>query len=278
MAAASIIQPDHTLEERIYDLQKRDSAVRVRQILEEATQLLGKGRHIEASALVDKAEAMSSSASVSESDRTDASAGCCDPNAAKMKKLAAKLVADIGNGLAKVLVGAIEDLEQHITGETRSLTSAFSQRLDKIQAAIEGLQPIAERLELVVQAGAAADAKYAQLAAATASLQQADSRHDAEIGALRSQFEGLAAFSRDRTNEICQRIEEQERLISTANSATSELTARIAASAERLERQASAIRALHQAHEERATALGQVADVLARMRPTAEIPQTIAAI
>jgi chromosome segregation ATPase len=277
MAAASIIQPDHSLEERVYDLQKRDSSVLVRQILEEATHLLGEGRHVEASALVDKAEAMSS-ASVRESDRTDTAAGCVDPNAAKMKKLAAKLVADIGNGLAKVLVGAIEDLEQHITGETRSLTSAFSHRFDKIEAAIECLQPIAERLELVVQSGAVADAKYAQLAAATASLQEADSRHDAEIGALRNQFEGLAAFSRDRTNEICQRIEEQERLIATANSATSELTARIAASAERLERQASAIRALHQAHEERATALGQVAEVLGRMRTTAEIPQTIAAI
>jgi hypothetical protein len=277
MAAASIIQAEHTLEERIYDLQRHDFGAGVRQILEEAAQLLGEGRHIEASTLVEKAEAVSSSVSAGQSGEVGAPGASGDTNAAKMKNLAAKLVADIGTGLAKVLVGAIEDLEQHITGETKAWTLAFSERLDKIQATIECLQPIAERLDILVQAGAAVEAKYEQLAAITASLQAADSRHDAEIGALRNQFESLSAFSRDRIHEICQRIEEQERLISTANSTTCELTARVAAAAERLERQASAIRSLHQAHQQRAAALDQVAEVLGRMRPN-EIPQPIAEI
>lgn len=278
MSAASIIQPDHTLEERLYVLQRRDLTAAVRQILEEAAHLLGEGRHIEAAALIDKAEAISSSVSAGESGRAGAPAHGGDPNAAKTKNLAAKLVADISAGLAKVMVGAIEDLEQHITGETRNLTSVFSERLDKIQATIECLQPIIERLDMLVQAGAAVEAKCDQLVATTASLQEADSRHDAEISALRNQFETLSAFSTDRINDICQRIEAQERLIAAANSTTFELTARIATAADRLERQAGAIRALHQAHHERATALDQVAEVLGRMRPTAENPQTIAAI
>ena len=277
MAAASIIQADHTLAERIYALQKRDLSAGVRQILEEAAQLLGEGRHIEASALVDKAEAISSCVPASQSGGAGTPAASGDPNAAKMKTLAAKLVADIGTGLAKVLVGAIEDLEQHLTGETRAWTSAFGERLDKIQAAVECLQPIAERLDILVQAGAAVEAKYEQLAATTISLQEAHCRHDAEIGALRNQFESLSAFSRDRIHEICQRIEEQERLISTANSTTFDLTTRVATAAERLERQASAIRAVHQAHQQRAAALDEVAEVLARMRST-EIPQPIAEI
>lgn len=276
--SVSIIQPDHSLEERIYNLQKSNLSPNARQILEEAAQLLGDGRHIEASALVDKAEAVTSSPSAGESGRTGAPIGYGDREAAKVRPLVARLVSDIGAGLTKVLVGAIEDLEHHIMGETRSLTSAFSQRLDKIQATIECFQPIAERLDMLVQAGAAVEEKYERLAAATVSLKEADSRHEAEIGALRNQIQGLSASSRNRMDEICQRVDQQERLISTANLITAELTAKIAAAAERLERQASAIRVVHQAHQQRATALDQVAEVLGRMRPTEEISQAVAAI
>lgn len=277
MSAVSIIQPDHTLEERIYVLQKRGLSAGARQILEEAVQLLADGRHIEAAALVDKAEAMSPPALPGPPAHSGSPAGSVEGAAANVPQaLAAKLVTDISSGLAKVLVNAIQDLERHLTGETRKLTSALNERLDKIQATVECLQPISQRLEGLVQAGQAAEAKYEELAAAAAILQEAGSRHEAEIGVLRSQIQDLSASTTDRVNGICRRLEEQERQISSANSITSELAARIAATAERLEHHAGAIRGLHREHQHRAAALDQVAETLDRMRTSAQASQAIA--
>ena len=279
MSAASISQPDRPLDERIWNLRKRDLSAAVRQIVEEAAQLLGDGRVVEASALIDQAEATSSLASTSEAGYAETLANCDEAAGSDVEQaLAARLVTDIANGLAKVLVEAIQGLERHFTGETRRLTSALSCRLDRIQANIECLQPLTERLESLVQSGAAVEARYEQLAATTACLQEADSRHDAEIHTLQLQLQELSVSSRDRMNEICHRIEEQERLISSANSTTSDLTARIEAVAERLERHADAIRSLHQEHQQGAAALNQVAEVLGRMRTAAEALQTVAAL
>jgi len=275
--AASIIQPDHTLEDRIYILQKSKLTPDARGILEEAARLLGDGRQTEALALVDKAEAVSSSASNYETGHIGASTPSGEPGAPNVgKPLAAQLATDIADGLSKVLVGAIENLERHIAGETRGLTSALSERLDKIQSTVECLQPLTQQLDSLVQAGTAVEAKYEQLVAITASLQEAHFRRDAEIGDLRQQVQDLSASASDRINEICHRLEEQERQISTANSTTSELAVRIAAAAERLERHAGAVRALHQDRQQRSAALDQVAELLGRLRTPAETQEAIA--
>ena len=152
------------------------------------------------------------------------------------------------------------------------LTAAVRQIVD------EALQPLAERLESLIQAGAVVQARSEELAAATLRLQEADSRHDAEIHRLQLQLHELSGSTRDRINEICHRIEEQERQISTANSTTSDLSAKIEAAAERLERHASVIRLMNQEHQQRAAALDQVAEVLVRIRTAAEAPQTMAAL
>jgi chromosome segregation ATPase len=258
MAAASIIQPDRTLEERICDLQKCDLSEGVKQIVEEAVQLLGDGRYFEASALVDQAEAASSSApdgATSDAETLASESESDGSNAAQ--ELAARLVTDIANGLAKVLVGAFQSLERHMSSETKRLVSEFSCRLDRIQSNVECLQPLVQQLDNLVQAGA---------------------RHGTEIDALRLQFQELSVSSSDRINEICHRIEEQEREISAANSTTSNLAARFEAVAERLERHAGVIRSLHQEHQHRGAALDEVAEVLSRMRTAAEKPQGIAAL
>src|SRR5215469_3559910 len=66
MMSAVSMASDHSLEERIYQMQKLGLDSGVREILEEASQLCAEGRHIEASALAEKAEAMISAAAPSE--------------------------------------------------------------------------------------------------------------------------------------------------------------------------------------------------------------------
>jgi chromosome segregation ATPase len=167
--------------------------------------------------------------------------------------------------LANVLVGAVQDLERHMTGETKRLASALDQRLDKLQATIESLQPLHERLDNLTEAGIAVQEKYDQLAAATVSLQDADVRRNEEIGVLRLQVQELSSAT-THIDEVCRRIEGHESQISTVNSTISELTSRMAGAAERLERHAGAIRALHQGGQQRTFAVDQVVEVLSRIK------------
>jgi chromosome segregation ATPase len=188
------------------------------------------------------------------------------PEAAPSEEpLAVRILTTVANGLANVLVSAIQDLERHMTGETKRLASALDQRLDKLQATVETLQPLHERLDNLAEAGIAVQEKYEQLAAATVSLQDADARHNEEIGVLRLQLQELSSAT-THIDELCRQIEGHERQITAVNSTISELTSRISAAAERLERHTGAIRALHQGSQQRTFALDQVAEVLSRMK------------
>jgi hypothetical protein len=268
MSAVSMAS-DHSLEERIYQMQKLDLDPGVREILEEASQLCAEGRHIEASALAEKAEAMLSAVSPSEPHLPLASShqeGESKPDAAPSEEpLAVRILTNVANGLANVLVGAVQDLERHMTGETKRLASALDHRLDKLQATMESLQPLHERLDNLAESGIAVQEKCEQLAAATVSLQDADARHSEEIGILRLQVQELSSAT-THIDEVCRRIEGHENQISTVNFTISELTSRMAVAAERLERHTGAIRALHQVGQQRTLAMDQVVEALARMK------------
>ena len=269
MAAAAVVS-DQGLQDRIHLLQRQSADPELRRILGEASQLCCDGRHIEAGALVEKAEAMSSLAShPAPSSKVVAAIPRKEgqPEASTAEPpLAARLATDIANGLTNVLVRAIQDLERHITGENQRLSSAFGERLDKLQSSVESLQPLHQRLDHLVQAGMTAQEKFEQLSAATASLKEAHARLDNDMGALRQQVDHVSASASTRVDEACRRIETQEREISTINSGISELAGRVAAAVERLERHASAIRTIHDSHQDRAATLGQISELLDRWR------------
>src|SRR5262245_25096847 len=104
MAAPATV-PDYKLEDRICRLRKLSRDPGVGQILEEAMQLCGAGRQMEAVALVEKAEAMNSvsaqdarpTAVVSSSKPESALA----PSSAE-QPFAARLAADVAAGLTNV--------------------------------------------------------------------------------------------------------------------------------------------------------------------------------
>ena len=268
--AAGAALPDQKLEDRIHQLHKLPVDLGLRPILEEAMQLCGVGRHLEAAALVEKAEAMSSLVSHQGAGPKEVPPGPKreDPRQTRAadQPLAARLAADIANGLTNVLVRAIQDLERHLTGENSRLSSLFGDRLDKLQRSVESLQPLHERLDHLVQAGIAAQERFEQLTATTASLREAYAHLDSDIGVLKRQVDQVSASTSSRVDEACRRIEGQEREISAINSGMSELASKIAAAAERLARHAHAIRTIHDSHQERTEVLGQVSQLLDRLR------------
>jgi len=269
MAAPAVVS-DQKLEDRIYQLHKLSVDPGMRQILEEASQLCSVGRHMEAAALVEKADAMSSLVSQQEPAPNDAASGPKKETGAEAsaagQPLAARVAADIANGLTTVLVHAIQDLERLITGESNRLSSAFSERLDRLQQSVESLQPLHERLDQLMQAGMAAQERFEQLSSTAASLREAHARLDTDMGVLRMQMAQLSASTTNRVDEACRRIDQQHSEISTINSGISDLASRVAAAAERLERHAHTIRALHDSHQGRAAVLAQVGEFIDRLK------------
>src|SRR5262245_3522140 len=213
--------PDQNLEDRIYQLHKLSVDQGTRQVLEEATQLWSVGHHMEAAALVEKAEAMSLLVSQQGAGPKEVT-----PETLAAPPLAARLAADIANGLTSVLVRAIQDLERHITVENGRLTSTFGQRLDKLQTSVEGLQLLHERLGQLVHAGVQVQERFEQLVATTTCLREAHERLDTDMAALKLQMDELSASTSTRVDEACRRIEGQEREISTINSGISELASK----------------------------------------------------
>jgi chromosome segregation ATPase len=181
------------------------------------------------------------------------------------------MATDLANGLTQVLVRAMQDLERHVSTESERLGSTFGQRLDRLQSSMEALQPLHHRIEQLFQTGAAVQKKVDELAAATASWGEAHARLDSDVAALRLQMDQLSASMSSRVEEVCRRVEAQEREISTIQANASELASKMAVAAERLEKHATAIRSLHDSHRERTEVFGQMGELLHRLnhRPAA---------
>jgi chromosome segregation ATPase len=109
----------------------------------------------------------------------------------------APLVDRIAYGLARGLVEALKELENHIASETRSVGDNVGRRLDTLQASFQDLSDGVSQqraMSLSVQE------QCQQLAAATTSLQESDARQAADLSALRGE-------TRELSQSVSERIE-----------------------------------------------------------------------
>jgi hypothetical protein len=100
----------------------------------------------------------------------------------------APLVDKVAYGLARVLVVAMQELENHIAAEARKVGDTVGQRLDTLQASFQDLTEVVSEQRSM---GLAVQGKCGELAAATASLQESDARQEAELAALRTETRGF---------------------------------------------------------------------------------------
>ncbi|HZS52064.1 MAG TPA: hypothetical protein VFA54_14450 [Bryobacterales bacterium] len=282
-ATAAVTATDRNLEDQIFQLQKMDLDSRVKEIVEEAAQLSMQGRHLEAAALVEKAEAMRAAIAAETPSAGLPPAETQPP--AEGEQVVARLVGDVANGLAKVLVSALQDLEQHIAGETRKLATSFNQQLDRLQTTVESLLPLGERIEQLAGAiaeqkavGLAAHEKCSQLAAETALLREADGRYENALGSLRAEMQERTASVSERLEALTGRLGLQQEEISAVKSSVSDLSPRVATLVERLDRQAEAIRCLYETESHRGAAMDELVNAMGRLRalhlPPPEQPAT----
>ena len=301
---------DRNLEEAIYQMQKLNTENGVKQLVEEAAQLFANGRHMEAGALLEKAEAImanrggppaarlpSPPAGRNENGKLEERAKV-DDRAKVDEQAMANMAGKLADGLSKILTGAFQELERHIIGESRKISTSLEQQLERLQATVESLtqlkinfEQLTEAVALQKSASVAMGQKHDQVSSHVTALQEATARHETELGALRGETTTLRAdtvairgetaalrteakdFSTSITKQVdgvSTRLGLQHEELAGLKSNISDVSRKVAGFIERLDRQAEVIRALNETQVRRAAALDELLDVLTRLKAPAE--------
>jgi chromosome segregation ATPase len=175
----------------------------------------------------------------------------------------APLVDKVAYGLARVLVVAMRDLENHIAKETQQVGAAVGRQLDTLQASVQGLtEAVSEQRSL----GLSVERKCEQLAVAATSLEERAGRTEAEVTALRNETRELSASSSERVDRLCKELEIQQEDIAAVKGTLVSISSRVDFVVERLDRQAEALRSVYSAYAQRETVLEQLTEGLTKLR------------
>jgi len=212
---------DRNLEEAIFQLQKLNTENGVKQLVEEAAQLFSKGRHIEAGALLEKAEAIvassgappagnrHSSVPVGHAEHTKVEErGKVNDRARVDEQAMANMAGKLADGLSKILTGAFQELERHIIGESHKISNSLEEQLHRLQATTDSLVQLKVKFEQLTEAiseqklaNAAIAQKQDQASGKVIALEENVARHETELGALRGETTTLRAEAVTLRNE-----------------------------------------------------------------------------
>ncbi len=308
---------DRNLEEAIYQMQKLNTENGVKQLVEEAAQLFANGRHMEAGALLEKAEAIMANRGVLAGTRPSSppagrnehskleERAKVDDRAKVDEQAMANMAGKLADGLSKILTGAFQELERHIIGESRKISTSLEQQLERLQATVESLtqlninfEQLTEAVALQKSAGAAMGQRHDQVSSQVTALQETTARHETELGALCGEtttlraetvaIRGETAALRTEAKDFSTAITHQMDGVSTRlglhheelaglKSNISDVSRKVAGFIERLDRQAEVIRSLNETQVRRAAALDELLGVLTRLKAPAESMVAMAA-
>ncbi len=176
------------------------------------------------------------------------------------KEVVAELVSTLANDLAQCLVGAFENLQEHIVGESRKFNSAVQQQLDRLQSTVDDVAQLRQPVQDLVAAvgeqrksSIEANERFSQIAAAVTSLQQSDARVTTEMETLRSESREMQVVVGAHSAEL-----------GTIKSTVNDASRRVSGMVEILERQGHVLRQLHAVESARASELERAFEDLAR--------------
>jgi chromosome segregation ATPase len=201
----------------------------------------------------------------------------------------APLVDKIAYGIARGLVVAIRELEEHIVSETRKVGDAVDRRLDTLQTSLQ------ELIRFVAEQRSLNGTVQAKLETLSGGLRESDARQTAALETLRSETTALAASASERidaavaaqresdlrreaemaelSNSLLERIESlckelgvQQEDVAAIKTALAAFSTRTDALVQRLDRQAEAVRSMYTSYSQRESELEQLVDGLARLR------------
>jgi chromosome segregation ATPase len=259
------------LEEAIFQLQKINTENGVKQLVEEAAQLFAKGRHMEASALIEKAEALMAKSGAPSPANGDKSKAEERPKVDEQAM--ANMAGRLADGLSTILTGAFQELERHILGESRKISTSFEEQLQRLHVTVDSLTHLKTTFDQFTQsvseqrsAGAALSKQHEQLSGTVTSLQSVTARHETEIGALRGETKDFTTVIVQQMDGFSARLGLHQEELTGLKSTVSDISRRVAGFIERIDKQADVIRALNEKQVRRAAALDELLGVLTRLK------------
>jgi len=283
----TVMTADRNLEEQVFQLLKLDLDAHTREVAEEAARLFSDGRHMEAAALVEKADAMRLAAvapvspAVAASSDPALAAGASVTGASltgsaapqdNIERVVEGLSKDLASSMARILLSAVRDLQHEVLDENEKLTASLREQLGGLRASVDELVPLKEcvgRLGESVEDGRSATRAVQeschQLAVVTAALQDAAVRGEQMDELRRETRYSLTAIS-DRVSGISGELQEHKEQIGGLKAVISEISPNVASLIEKFDRQTEAIRSLYDTENQRAAALDQLCDGLNRLR------------
>ena len=191
---------DQLLQEAIIDLQRQDLSADTRHLVDEAAQLLGNGRDIEARALVEKAQA------ITFPDVQPKTNGVTKVNSPAVagERMEQTIISRISNrlaqGITSVLTEVVEDLHSNFGAQMNGVVSSLENRLTEITSQLKALSHLHESVERIeheeTARASAAQERWERLSASVASLRETGHGLQVEAGELRRGISGeLEAIS-----------------------------------------------------------------------------------
>jgi chromosome segregation ATPase len=208
----------------------------------------------------------------------------------------APLVDKIAYSIARGLVVAVKELEDHIGNETRKVGDAVDRRLDTLQATLEDLSrfvgdqhatnaAVQDHLQQLAAGVRESDARQAADSAslkdettalstslseridlATSAQQESAAKQAADLTALQTETRAFSQTVSERIDGVCKDLGIQQEDIAAIKETLGAFSSRVDALVERLDRQADAVRSMCTAYSQRETELEQLVDGLARLR------------
>jgi chromosome segregation ATPase len=286
---------DRNLEEAIFEMQRLNTEDGVKRLAEEAARLFAEGRQIEAGAVMEKAEAIMTVRAGKPVPAHGSSSHLTRPKPEERTKVdeqaMANMAAKLADGLSKILTGAFDELERHIVGESRKISTSFDQQLDRLQATVSSLEQLRAKFEHLSDAVsevrssvAASSQKLDQFSTSMAAVDETSARHDKEIGAVRGETTALRNEAKDYATVVAHQMDalsarlglHQEDLTGL-KSTVAEISRKVAGFGERIDRQGEVLRALTDSQAKRAVAFDELLGVLTRLKAPVETAVAAAA-
>lgn len=170
-------------------------------------------------------------------------------NGAAHELALAPLVDKIAYGLARGLVVAMKELENHIASETRKVSDSVGRRLDALQASFQDLSGV-----------------VSEQRTQTVTVQEKCKALEEATAALDAKTDQLSASVTQRIDGLGKDLSVQQEDIVEIKSNFAAFCARLDSLTERLDKQAEALRSMYATYAQRETELEQLVDGLARLR------------
>jgi len=202
-------------------------------------------------------------------------------------------------------MGAFQELERHIVGESRKISTSIEEQLGRLQATVESFTQLQAKFEHLTETvseqrstGTSIVQKYEQISTSVTALEEVSARHEKEIGAIRTESTAVLGeatalraetgalrgetkalrneakdFSTVITHQMdgfAARIGLHQEELGGLKTTVSDISRKVSGFIERIDRQGEVLRALNETQARRAVALDEVLGVLTRLKAPAE--------